>query len=68
MTLEEIKAAVEAGKRVFLDGGSHEVVKDVVGQWLIVESQHRGCGYCIALTRRDGVTLNDAPENFYIGQ
>jgi len=63
MTLIEIKAAVEAGKKVFWSNRSYEVLKDSVGQWLIRCSN----GSCIGLTHRDGVTMNGEPEEFFIG-
>lgn len=34
-TISEIKAAVDAGQKVFCDGGGYEVIKDSVGQYLI---------------------------------
>ncbi len=63
MTLEEIKCAVESGKKVYWKNQNYEVIKDSIGQWLI------NCpmtGYCIGLTWRDGVTMNGEPEDFHI--
>ena len=62
MTLEQIKAAVEAGKRVFWQHSGYEVVKDRVGQWFIKCVYN---GNCIGLTWRDGVTMNGEPEEFF---
>lgn len=54
-TAQEIKSAVESGKRVFCGNRSYEVIKDRIGQWLIVCSLN---GYTIGLTHRNGETLN----------
>ena len=65
MTLEEIKAAVLAGKRVCLTSKNYEVVHDSIGQWLVK------CildDYCIGLTWTDGKTLNGRPEDFFIDE
>jgi hypothetical protein len=62
MSLEEIKAAVEAGKTVYVSNSSYRVVKDRHDQWLIV---HRD-GYAIGLTWLDGVTPNFTPEECFI--
>jgi hypothetical protein len=63
MTLSEIKAAVEAGRTVCWHNSGYRVIKDNLGQWLIIfiPNQH-----CVGLTWRDGVTLNGKPEEFYI--
>ena len=63
MTLEEIKAAVNAGKIVCWSGDGYRVIKDSMGQWLI---QFIPNGYCVGLTWRDGITLNGKPGEFYI--
>jgi hypothetical protein len=65
MTLEEIKAAVEAGKTVHWSHEGYTVIKAVKGdhvQWMIVHEQ----GHAIGLTWRDGVTMNGKPEDFFI--
>ena len=64
MTLEEIKAAVRAGKTVHAGTRAYKVIEDSIGQWLICCTIN---DYCIGLTWRDGSTLNDKPENFFIG-
>lgn len=64
MQLQEIKAAVESGKRVFQHSPMYEVIKDSIGQWLIVCKSN---SYCIGLTWQDGKTMNGKPEEFYIG-
>ena len=65
MNLAQIKEAVESGKRVFWSNEAYEVVKDRIGQWLIVCSLN---GYTIGLTWRDGVTMNGEEKDFYIGE
>lgn len=63
MTLTEIKAAVEAGKRVFWRCRSYEVIKDELGQWLIW--CHINWVY-VGLTWQDGTTLNGEESEFFI--
>ena len=63
MTLDQIKAAVEAGKTVYVGTTAYEVIKDKIGQWLIVCTFS---DYCIGLTWRDGVTMNDKPDRFFL--
>ena len=63
MTLNEIKAAVEAGKTVHCGNSRYTVIKDnVARQWLI----QCGRDHYIGLTWRDGVTMNGKPEEFYV--
>lgn len=63
MTLEEIKKAVEAGKKVHYGNNSYQVLKDAIGQWLIMYTPN---GSCIGLTWADDVTLNGNEEMFFI--
>ena len=63
MTLEEIKSAVENGKSVYWATTSYKVVKDNIGQWLVVCNLN---DYCFGLTWQDGNTLNGKPEEFFI--
>lgn len=67
MTLDEIKAAVIAGKRVFWVSLNYEVLRHVgkngAENWGIV---CLGNGHTIGLTWLDGVTLNGKPEDFFI--
>ena len=68
MTLEEIKAAVNAGKTVHWATYSYEVVKGsgpAVGRWFVVCTDN---DYTIGLTHRDEVTMNGKPEQFFINQ
>ena len=63
MTLQEIKSAVDSGKKVFWNMPSYEVIKDARGEYNI---------YCfttrrsIGLTWMDGKTMNGSEEDFYI--
>ena len=63
MTLEEIKAAVEAGHVVHWHNSAYKVVKDSLGQWMVKCTDN---GNCIGLTHRDGVTMNGEPEEFFM--
>jgi hypothetical protein len=63
MTVNEIKSAVESGKRVHWTNGLYEVVKDQIGQWFIVCHAN---GHAIGLTHQDGRTLNGCGGDFYI--
>ena len=65
MNLEEIKASVESGQTVHWASQAYRVIKDNVGQWLI---QCDINGYCIGLTRRDGVTMNGKEKQFFVGK
>ena len=62
MTLQEIKDAVLAGKKVHWMNELYDVVhaKD---QWVTVCNRN---GYTIGLTWQDGVTMNGSPEEFYV--
>lgn len=62
MNTEEIKKAVEEGKRVCWSNEGYVVVKDSLGQWFIK------CIYnnnCVGLTHKDG-TLAGKEEDFFI--
>jgi hypothetical protein len=65
MNINEIKTAVESGKRVHWSNGLYEVIKDEIGQWLII---CRATGHAIGLTWQDGRTLNGSPGEFYVAQ
>lgn len=67
MTLEEIKAAVEAGQTVHWTNELYRVIKDDTGQWLIHCRPVAGHGDVYwGLTWQDGVTMNGSPDQFYI--
>ena len=65
MTLEEIKKAIEEGKRVHWSHNGYIVVKDNIGQYFIKCLYNN---HCIGLTWLDGVTVNGKPEDFYISE
>lgn len=65
MTLNEIKAAVQAGKTVHWMNTGYVVTCDKLGQWHI---RHTPTGHCIGLTHRDGTTVNGRPEEFFLAQ
>lgn len=50
-TIPEIKAAVDAGKKVYSDTTAYEVIKDKIGQYLI---HFTGSSYYIGLHGREG--------------
>jgi hypothetical protein len=62
MTVQEIKTAVDNGKTVHWSNELYTVIKDKIGQYLIVCTN----GYCIGLTWMDNTTLNGKEQDFYI--
>jgi len=63
MTLNEIKTAVEAGRSVHWANDGYKVIKDKIGQFLVIFEPNQSC---INLTWKDGVTLNGKESDFYI--
>jgi hypothetical protein len=63
MTLQEIQSAVRAGKRVHWASEAYDVICDRIGQWHIRCNHNRSC---IGLTWQDGVTVNGAPDQFFV--
>ena len=63
MTLQEIKDAIAAGKKVHWASTAYDVIQDNIGQYLISCNINQ---HCIGLTHRDGVTVNGAPEQFFV--
>jgi hypothetical protein len=61
----EIKAAVDKGVRVFQHNSGYEVIKDSIGQYLIVWMKGTPQEHTIGLTWTDGVTLNGRAYHFY---
>lgn len=62
MTLKEIKESIENGDRVYWMHDGYKVVKDNLGQFLIV---CRANNNCIGLTWKDGKTLNGEEKDFF---
>lgn len=62
MTLEEIKAALDAGTEVYWMSKAYQVIKDSKGQYLIKCIPN---GICIGLTWTDEVTMNGKEEDFF---
>lgn len=65
MTLEEIRAAVDAGNRVHWVNNGYVVTRDDLGQYLITFTRN---GSAIGLTNRNGTRLNGEPDEFFIGE
>ena len=63
MTLDQIKAAVDAGKTVHWANTGYQLIKDSVGQWLI-HCTFNDCYW--GLTHRDGKTMNGREDQFFI--
>lgn len=64
MNLQEIKAAVDAGKVVCWANENYRVIHDSKNQWLIVCQLN---DYTIGLTWRDGKTMNcNSESEFFI--
>ena len=63
-TIPEIKGAVDGGKRVFCGNELYEVVKDGIGQYLIVCHANQ---YCVGLHGAEGTKYESElnGENFY---
>ena len=64
MTLNEIKAAVDAGKKVFWSNFNYEVIKSSDGYLIHSKSNN----HYIGLTWRDGTTLNGREDEFFVYQ
>lgn len=65
MTLREIKAEVDAGNRVHWANTGYRVIRDRLGQYLIIFTH---TGDAIGLTDQTGTRLNGAPGEFFIGE
>jgi len=64
MTLDEIKAAVQAGKTVHWASRAYTVKQWSGGRFAIVCTN----GSSFMLTHTDGVTMNGKPSDFFIGK
>ena len=62
MKLEEIKKAVENGKRVFWKDENYEVVKGKAGFLITCTANN----FAIGLTHADGVTMNGDENDFFV--
>ena len=62
MTLKEIKHALKVGFKVYWSNDNYQVIKDSIGQYLVVCSIN---GNCAGLTNKDGQLVED-PKSFYI--
>lgn len=62
MNLEEIKKAVDEGKKVFWRNRGYQVFKDK-NDWYYIKFLRDGS--CIGLTWNDGVTVNGLPHEFF---
>ena len=65
MTIEEIKAAVDAGLPVRWVHDGYHVTRDGLGQYLITFKPNQNC---IGLTNRAGDCLNGQSDDFYIAE
>ena len=65
MTLDDIKAAVDAGQTVHWANTGYVVHKDRLGQYLITYVPN---GSCIGLTDRSGHRLNGKEAEFFIAR
>ncbi|EAQ02665.1 hypothetical protein OB2597_18152 [Pseudooceanicola batsensis HTCC2597] len=65
MTLEDIKAAVDGGETVHWANEGYQVIKDRLGQYLIV---FLGNGSAIGLTDRSGQRLNGREAVFFVSR
>ena len=62
MTLAEIKQAIAEGKKVYHGNKNYEVIRDNIGQYLIVCSIN---DYTIGLTHSDKQTMNGKEAEFF---
>jgi len=65
MKLDEIKKAVDEGKPVKWGNKQYDVIKDDIGQYMII---CRTNYHTIGLTWKDGTTLNGRPSEFYVAK
>jgi len=64
MKLDEIKKAVEDGFTIHWANDGYKVIKDSIGQFLIVNIWNDSVW---GLTWQDGITMNESEDKFYIG-
>jgi hypothetical protein len=64
MNLNEIKEAIDSGKKVFWKQDNYQVIKGKY-EYLIECKSNK---HCIGLTWRDGITMNGEEQDFFIGE
>ena len=64
MKLDEIKKAVEDGFTIHWANDGYKVIKDSIGQFLIINIWNDSVW---GLTWQDGITMNESEDKFYIG-
>jgi hypothetical protein len=64
MTLAEIRDAVDGGRIVHWSNDAYRVIHTLNDQWLILCELN---GSATGLTWRDGVTMNENADDFYVG-
>jgi hypothetical protein len=64
MTLNEIRAAVDAGQTVHWSNQGYKVIKSKSGYLICCVLNNS----CIGLTHRDGVTMNGEPDQFFVAE
>lgn len=62
MNLQQIKQAIEEGKKVYWSNTMYEVIKCPKNDYLIRCSSNN---YCIGLTWADDITMNGKEEDFF---
>ena len=62
MTLEEIKKAVDSGKKVYWKNDGYIVEKWPSGYEIVCQQNEHAVG----LTWADGVTMSESEEDFYV--
>lgn len=63
---QDIKNAVDVGRKVYWVTENYEVIKDRIGQYLIVWGRGSRGENAIGLTWLDGETLNGELHEFFI--
>ena len=63
MTIDEIKAAVDAGKTVCWANPGYRVIRDRLAQYHVVFLRNR---HAIGLTNRAGTMLNGQEGDFFV--
>jgi hypothetical protein len=64
MTFQEIKQAIADGKKVYWMNLGYEVIKDSLGEYLVICLHNNNC---VGLTSRDGTKVNGKEKDFFIG-